>query len=151
MPDLVTHTAAVYLVGRPFLEKDKRVLLYLGAILPDLLVRPFYILFPRLYFYTLAVHTPVFMAVFLALAIEFFKPGMRKKALEFLALGIFSHFILDLLQKHISSGYFWFFPFSWHSFEIGLFWPHQTLPFIPVWLFSVLIIELIIQMRRRKN
>ncbi|MDZ7723132.1 MAG: hypothetical protein U5R06_10090 [candidate division KSB1 bacterium] len=151
MPDLITHTAAAYLAGRYFLTAHNRVLLYMGVILPDILVRPFYIIFPAVYPYTVGIHTPFFMIIAVALATELFAPGIRKAAFTYLSLGVFFHFILDLLQKHISSGYYWLFPFSWQSFEIGLFWPHQTLPLIPLWIMLVIALEFFIQKYQRKH
>lgn len=147
MPDLVTHTAAAYFAGRPFLDRHKRILLYLGAILPDVLTRPFYILIPNLYYYTIGIHTPIFMLIVIALFAEFFEPGIRKTAFLYLLLGVLFHFALDILQKHLSTGYYWLFPFSWHSFEIGLFWPNQVIPFIPLWILGVFVMEFIIRKR----
>ena len=141
---MITHTTLAYFLTRPQRFKSFRIFFYLGTILPDLLSRPWYIIFPKLYFYSIAIHTPVFMIVFSLLAIEFFPPFQRKSVFIYLMSGILAHFALDLLQKHLVTGYYWFFPFSWHSFEIGLFWPETAVNLIPLWIIAVVFTELVI-------
>ncbi|MDZ7315953.1 MAG: zinc dependent phospholipase C family protein [candidate division KSB1 bacterium] len=145
MPDLITHAVSVY----PFCKlrhfKRYRLFLLIGVLLPDLLGRPIHILFPRLMPYTLAVHTPVFMIVFILLLAEFFEKGERALVIKFTAAGVLCHFILDMLQRHIGSGYFWFFPFSWKSFEWGLFWPEDSIKWIPLWLILILAAEAVVR------
>ncbi|MDZ7369938.1 MAG: hypothetical protein ONB12_02060, partial [candidate division KSB1 bacterium] len=60
--------------------------------------------------------------------------------------GVFCHFLLDLLQRHIGSGYFWFFPFSWKSFEWGLFWPEDSIKWIHIWLILILAAEAVVRL-----
>lgn len=151
MPDLVTHAAAAYFLTRHGSFQRFRVFFYLGAILPDILARPIHILFPQLYLYTIAIHTPLFMILFALLFSEFFNRSIRLQVIKFLLFGLLSHFLLDLFQKHLGDGYYWFFPFSWTSFEIGLFWPELPVRLIPVWLFLVAVTEITMRLKRRST
>jgi hypothetical protein len=150
MPDLVTHTAAAYFLSRHQSFERFRVLFYLGTILPDILARPVHILFPQLYSYSIAIHTPIFLLVFTFLFAEFMHPSIKKETLKYLSAGILLHFFLDLFQKHIDAGYYWLFPFSWTSFEIGLFWPELPVSLIPLWCALVVVTEIFIRLRKRR-
>lgn len=148
MPDLVTHTAAAYFLSRHDSFQRFRVLFYLGTILPDILARPVHILFPQLYPYSIAIHTPIFLLLFTLLFGELMHPSIKKMAVKYLGAGILLHFFLDLFQKHVDAGYYWLFPFSWTSFEIGLFWPEVPVSLIPLWCALVVITEAFIRFRR---
>jgi len=148
MPDLVTHFAAAYFVSHLQKVRQHRVSLYMGTILPDLISRPVYILFPRLYPYTVALHTPVFLILFSLFYSQFFAKSIRKDVFLFTVSGMALHFGLDLFQRHTGSGYLWLFPLSWNSFEIGLYWPEQPLLLTPLWVLLILIIETVIRLRR---
>ncbi len=149
MPDLLTHFTAAYLITRPWLVERFRAIFYLGTVLPDLVSRPLYILFPKLAIYTVACHTPIFVLFFCLLLAELFVPQIRRQVLFFLLTGATLHFLLDALQKHLFGGYYWFFPFSWQSGEIGLFWPEDPLRFIPLWLLLIVVTELAIAVGKR--
>ncbi|NOY58612.1 MAG: hypothetical protein GXO75_06730 [Calditrichaeota bacterium] len=151
MPDLITHTAAAYFIMRPGKFARFRVAFYVGTILPDILSRPFYILKPELYRYTIAIHTPVFIVLFCFLFAEFFNREIRKDVRNFLLLGAALHFFLDLFQRHLLTGYLWFFPFSYKSFEIGLYWPETPLYFIPLWVGIIFVIEGMRYFRQRRG
>jgi hypothetical protein len=134
MADLIAHTAfASGLIRSPRFFRFRSVL-YVGTVLPDILSRPVYILMPQLYPYTVAIHTPVFMAALSLFLCQFFHANLRAAILKYLWVGIALHFILDLFQKHTFPDYFWFFPFSWKSFEIGLYWAEDLFALIPVWI-----------------
>jgi len=148
MPDLLTHTASAWILTRFLNAAEKRALLYVGVILPDIVSRPFYIIWPELYFYTLAVHTPVFMLIFLFFTSEFFE--QKSSARLFLGIGVFLHFIFDAMQKHLLDGYYWLFPFSWWSYSGGFFWPNQALNFVPVWMSMIIIGELVTFFLRKR-
>jgi hypothetical protein len=149
MPDLVTHTAAAYFLVRSPRFQRFRVLFYLGTILPDLLARPLHILWPQLLFYTLAVHTPIFMLIFCLMLSEFFAQPLRRTVFAYLYAGVVLHFLLDALQRHLGDGYYWLFPFSWKSFEIGLFWPETSVTYIPLWLLLIVTVEGVLWARRK--
>ena len=150
MPDLITHTAFSYAISRSPRFDRFRIIFYLGTILPDVLTRPLYILNPFLYPYTVAIHTPLFMLLFCFFAAEFIATSIRKSVRRYLLAGVLVHFILDFFQRHIETGYLWLFPFSWQSFEIGLFWPETPLMLTPLWLALIAIVE-IIRWRRKKQ
>jgi len=147
MADLMTHFTFAYALTRFPRFARFRVLLYTGVILPDILSRPFYILKPELYLYTVGIHTPVFMAFFCLLCAEFFPRDIRPDVRKYLMAGVGLHFFVDLFQKHLLSGCLWFFPFSWRSFEIGWYWPHELLRFIPVWILFIASVESVIFIR----
>jgi len=149
MPDLITHTAAAYAFARPTAFPLNRAMFFLGTIFPDIISRPFYIIFPALYPYTVAVHTPLFIIIAALFFSEFFVASIRPAIRKALFAGIALHLGLDALQKHHLDGYFWLFPFSWESYSGGLFWPGQAVEWIPVWVAIILVIESILWIRRR--
>ncbi len=149
MPDLVTHTASAYFFMRSRRFRTVRLFFYIGVLLPDLLSRPFHILNPKWQPFTLAVHTPVFMFVFCLLFAELFSPPLRREVRLYTFAGSLLHFGLDLLQRHIGSGYFWLYPFSWNSFEWGLFGPEASVSFVPLWIIIILISEWVIRRQSR--
>lgn len=148
MPDLITHAIAAYWLLRLPQFARFRVIFYLGAILPDILARPIHILWPQLLLYTIAIHTPAFMIVLTLLIAEFFTAELRAPIRIYLLLGIGLHFFLDIFQKHLGDGYYWFFPFSWKSIEIGLFWPEASIRLLPLWLTLILLFEVTLRIIR---
>ena len=150
MPDLITHTAAAYFLSRPNGMARYRAFFYIGAVLPDVLARPVYILFPKLFFFTVAVHTPAFMLVFVLLFSEFFRAETRRSVVMLTLAGVALHFIMDFFQRHLLTGYYWFFPFSWRSIEVPLFWPETPVRFIPLWIALVAGAEMFLSWRRWK-
>ena len=141
MPDLITHTAVAYFILRPKIFARYRVIFYLGTILPDLISRPIYILFPKIVDYTIATHTPVFSLLVCLLLTQLFAQKIQRVVFLYLACGGALHFLLDILQRHLATGYTLLFPFSWKSFEIGLVWPEQTVTLIPFWIAAIIIFE----------
>ncbi len=148
MPDLITHVAVAHLLRRPLdLVKshaslgDFRILFYLGTILPDILSRPWYILFPPVGVWLMVFHTPAGMIITCLIIALLFEKGLRKTAYALLLSGSFLHFFLDHMQKHVTGGYYWLFPFSWKKIGQGYFWAEDILPYIPLWLAMVLILE----------
>jgi len=151
VPDLVTHTAAAYLVSRPHRRTEFRLFFVLGTLFPDLLSRPIYIMNPGWYPYSIAAHTPFFTLVFALLVSEFF-PRRQRSWIRFgFGGGILLHFILDLMQKHLTPEYYLFFPVSWKTFSFGLFWPETLLDWLPLWLAAMALIETAIVVRRRRR
>lgn len=141
MPDLITHTFAAYLLTRTAPQRSFRYLFYLGTILPDILSRPVYILAPRWYEYTIAIHTPVFIALTILLLSEWFAADLRALVRKALFLGATLHFGLDIMQRHLGGGYLWLYPFSWRTFELGWFGPEASVGWVPVWIGLVGVIE----------
>jgi len=151
MPDLVTHGFAAWLLIRPQRWRKVRLLFFLGTFLPDIISRPIYILFPGWQGYTVAMHTPLFALLCGLLAAEFMAPDLRHSARAAISAGILLHFGLDLMQSHLGDGYYWFFPFSWRSFELGWFWPEATVAWVPLWLAIFTTAEAVLAWRRRHS
>ena len=149
MPDLITHVSIAYIITKIGRFSRFRVLFYIGTILPDIISRPFYIIFPPSIYYVYSLHSPVMMILITLLFAHFFDKLIRKEVVFYLLFGVGIHFLLDLFQKHILDAYYWLFPLSWHTFDLGLFWPEDSLRLIPFWLLLVLIIEGSIQVKLR--
>ncbi|MBC7187996.1 MAG: metal-dependent hydrolase [Calditrichaeota bacterium] len=141
MPDLTTHLAFTHLVSRPIRLRGTRVPVYVGALLPDLLTRPFYILYPPAYYVVYTLHTPVAIALMVLLLTELCAEEIRRRVMAGLFAGVALHFALDLLQRQLGTGYYWLFPFSWKSFALGLFWPEESLRAVPFLLAAVAAME----------
>jgi hypothetical protein len=161
MPDLLTHLLAAHAVrrlpeiklGRLF---DLRLVTFflLGAILPDLLNRPFTIVTGQLWvsWLTMPTHTPVgclLLCYIIAMLVPF--QAERKSLFIAMFLGCGLHFGLDILQRHIGGGgYFWLFPFSWQRFHVPLFWSSNAIYGIPFLLVLVVLLEWFVQRRKRQ-
>jgi len=158
MPDLITHVALSHILRRPFDRGRRmsevlpfRVLFYLGIILPDILTRPWYILFPVTHNWTLCFHTPLGMGLTAGILAMFFESSIRKIAFKNLTLGAGTHFILDTLQKKITGDNYWFFPVTWKSVEHGIAWAEDYVDLIPLWLGLVLLVEFVIYLWNKKG
>jgi len=149
MPDLITHFTAAYIIKIPRRWSRFRVPFFLGAILPDLLTRPVMILFPQTYYIVYSLHTPVATALACLLISQFFSEHIRKGVSTNLLLGVTLHYGLDFLQKHVITTYYWFFPFSWKTAELGLFWPEDPLRWVPVWIILIISIEATLYLKKR--
>jgi hypothetical protein len=159
MPELLGHIAAARIARAVpplshlmkneagLVDGHRTALYYLGTILPDLLTRPFTILYPPSRAYVAPLHSPfccVLASVVLARA---FAPPLRARAFKLLAVGAIFHQLLDLIQKQIGDGYCIFFPFSAHGPTAGLLWPDQTLWLSP----ALVLVALALAWRERKN
>ena len=151
MPDLVTHFTIAYCASRPEKWAQYRIFFYMGTILPDVVSRPFYILFPSAYYYVYSLHSPVMVGLLCVLLSLFFENGLRKTVLSASLAGAGLHFILDLMQNHILDAYYWLFPFSWKTYDLGLFWPEDSLRLVPLWLCLMLVIEGVLFFRKRAH
>ena len=147
MPDLMTHLAAGYVASLSFWrQRSLRVLFYLGTILPDLLTRPFYMVLGRYWHDAgLAVaplHTPVGYALACVLVAQCFdRRQLQRVALAALLAGGGLHLLMDGLQRHVVGSYHWLFPFSWWTYEWGLFWPEASVRWLPVSFGLIVVIE----------
>jgi membrane-bound metal-dependent hydrolase YbcI (DUF457 family) len=152
MPDLLTHLAAAHIVRRTGEISRCRVyrsqdytMFYLGSILPDLIVRPLSILFDNqsVYWFFSPTHFPLVLVLMSYVIVMFFKESSRKKFFLLLMLGNGLHCVLDVLQKNIAlEGYYWFFPFSWKTFSLQLFWPSDSILAIPFLLVIIVVLEI---------
>jgi len=147
MPDLLTHTSLAYLVGRGVNIKRYLIIFLVGNVLPDVFTRIPWRVVPnclqsKTFWFCQPLHTPVGITLGCLLITYFFKEAERKAIFYFLWLGAFFHLFLDLLQRNVVGSYYWFFPFSWNSFQIGLFWAEESLLSIPFLLLAILVIEI---------
>ncbi|MDI6640418.1 MAG: zinc dependent phospholipase C family protein, partial [Methanocellales archaeon] len=117
-------------------------LIYLGTILPDVLTRFNDFLMHDFNWFFTPLHTPLVMFLTCLLITYLFEENRRKMVFISLMIGSFLHLFLDVLQIHWVTTYYLFYPFSWEKFEFGLFWPHQSIYFIPVLLLMSVIILL---------
>ena len=150
MPDLITHMAGAYLVKKGFRITKFLVLFYLGAMLPDLVSRPFHIIWPQTLFASQAFHSPVGSFLICWLVSLFFREDQRKPVFWLLLSGSIVHLIMDAGQMHLIGGYLWFFPFSMKTFTAGLFWPEDSVRFLPYTMIFVLIVVGYSKWRREK-
>jgi len=156
MPDLITHSIFNHIVRRFYDIKKNHspfsgviIFFYLGTILPDILTRPVYIIFPETHDYIIFLHTPAAIFFFSLLLVQFLNDNIRKAAFINIIAGSYLHFILDALQKQVTGNNFWLFPVSWHNFGYGLFWASQYLSFLPVSIFILIVLELFLRFIRR--
>ncbi len=149
MPDLVTHFTSAYILKIPDRWARFRVPFYLGALLPDLLTRPWTIIYPPASHLVYSLHTPLVTAIICLLIAQFFEEEISAGVRMNLLLGITLHFSLDILQKQVTVAYYWLFPFSWKTFGLGLFWPEDTLRLVPLWIGLIFLIEVVLQYRKR--
>ena len=148
MPDLVTHLSAAYFANKALKLTKYIAIFYLGTILPDILTRPFYILQPRLYWFVYPLHTPITL-ILVCLTISYlFEERIRKDVFISLSIGVFIHLALDVLPKHLIDKPRWLFPFSQWGFEIGLFWPDDSVYAVPFLLIGVIIVEIITKRKK---
>ncbi|MDP8214135.1 MAG: metal-dependent hydrolase [Candidatus Euphemobacter frigidus] len=140
MPDLVTHVAGAYLVKRGVKITRYAALFYLGAMLPDLASRPLHIIWPRTLLASQAFHSPVGVFLICWLVSLFFRVDQRKRVFFLLIAGSFLHLVMDSGQKQLEGGYLWFFPFSMKTCSLGLFWPEDSVRFLPYTAIAVLIV-----------
>ena len=134
MPDLLTHFLVAYLLVQILSIKRYASIFYVGAILPDVLSRPFMLADLWSYWFFEPLHTPLVLILSCSLLTCFFEEEIRKKVFAYLLTGVSLHLFMDVFQKHMTLGYPWLFPFSWVDFEIGLLWPEQSLYYLPVLL-----------------
>ena len=141
MPDLITHSLFIYPAKKWF--PAGILFLLIGSILPDLLGRSLGVFIADssiVGWYQAVIHTPLALLLFIYSFSFFFPEKERKKVFLFLSLGVASHLFLDLFQKTLGLGYLWFFPFSFKSFQIPLFWPDESIFLIPAFAILNLII-----------
>lgn len=158
MPDLITHVSLAHILIRGF-HAFKRTslkfhapeiwLFYMGTMLPDLLTRPVYILFPAAKHWTVFLHTPLAMLMVTLILTLCFEERTRARVFSYLASGALIHFLADALQKQVIGNNFWFFPFSWHNFSLNLIWAHEFMVVLPVVLGSIVFMEAMIYLKQR--
>jgi hypothetical protein len=134
MPDLLTHIAVAEGCRRATKSDSLGAWFLVGTVLPDVLTRPLTSLFPGLYWVVAPLHTPIGLCIVCALISKFLPRQRQVEVFYNLIGGAGLHLFLDFFQTHLGSGYYWLFPFSWASYEYGLFWPEASIYLMPLWL-----------------
>lgn len=144
MPDLFTHAATGYLIGRSLYTDYRFGLIVFGSILPDLLSRvPQIILqrfleFPVAHFFA-AFHTPVALIFSCYILCFLFSETRRKNSFLLMLFGSLCHFLLDLMQEQFYQPiYMPWFPISFQTVQWSWFHIHASLLVTPVLLIVVL-------------
>ena len=140
MPDLATHVLTTHLMSRA--RPGWRTLyapLLLGAILPDVLTRPLYMLFPAAFWLFFPLHSPLVLALVCYVLSFLFEERGRAKTFIAMYAGALLHIVLDLLQKSVTLAYAPLFPFSWAQWSAGLFWADDSLLILSALLVFVLV------------
>lgn len=146
MPDLVTHVVAGYGLQRAVWPRLSAWFL-VGAVLPDILTRPFTILWPGSFWWTMPLHTPMgLLLVCAAIALLTRRTG---SVFGNLGAGALLHLFLDLFQVHLAGSYYLLFPFSWRSVEVDLIWPETTLYLLPAWI-AIGVWLVLLELKRRR-
>ena len=129
MPDLITHIASTHLAVRiPAIFKSRifkyyqeyRLLIFFGAIFPDIISKPLQYVSSTLYNFSLPIHSPliVLCAAFVLTRFVY----INNKQTSFYTLAVFAmfHIFLDNLQKGLNPGYQTFFPFSVKRYGLNI-------------------------------
>lgn len=134
MPDLVTHFASGYVADAALKPRQPlRLAFLLGVLLPDLLTRPVYILFPGTDAFVMPLHTPIGYAIACWLIVQAAdQRGLRRDIMRGLMTGGLLHFALDALQRQFDRGYEWMFPICRCQTTWGLFWPETSVDWLPI-------------------
>lgn len=119
MPDWLTHTLIGWITGKT--TKQEISLVVVGALIPD--ICKLYLLFDMFYpemtgDFFLPLHTP-FGALLITAGITLLFQDKKKTFIP-LAIGVTTHFILDLFLLNVSGGMPLLFPFSWQQWQLGL-------------------------------
>jgi hypothetical protein len=156
MPDLITHVALGHLVIRPLDWKTPRTdssimrhVFFLGCILPDIVTRPWYIVFPSTHGWTFFLHTPIGAFLLCAFLAQFFEKSISKNVFTHLLAGSGFHFFIDAFQKQVVGNSAWLFPISYRHIGFGIAWTDQIMDLLPLWLALVVVLEIAIRLSRR--
>lgn len=126
LPDWIAHILITWsictLLGFRFKQfrQSNTAIAMLGSILPDTykITTLFSLMGIKLENLLLPLHLPIGSILFAIIISLFFEE--RKTALIFLSLGIFSHYILDLLLEMNNNGMYLLFPFNWNQWQFNL-------------------------------
>jgi hypothetical protein len=152
MPDLGTHVLAGYWIKRYLCRTEKLFLIplfLLGCILPDLVFKSSEVFFSYDYYWFLHIfHTPLSLLLQCILLSLLFERGKRWMVFLSISGGALLHLLLDSTQIHITgTNYFWLFPLSNWSAEIGGFpkhlWPYTLAGTIALIVVSYSIMRLL--------
>jgi hypothetical protein len=156
MPDVFTHLLTSHIIVRaPNLFKNKflqlyvdyRIMIYLGAILPDLISKPFQYISMSFYNFALPLHSPFCITIICLIIIQFF--FIKDRINSFIILLIFSlfHILMDNLQKGVNPGYQTLFPISLKRYGISIISSETYLILSASFFVLIIVIEILILIR----
>lgn len=151
MADLLVHYAVGHVGGKAAASRPVRVLFILGNFLPD-------IIFKTLLYVTASdtwtcepSHAPLPLIPICLLAAQVFEESFRPRAFWALLLGSYGHLLVDAFKSYMGQGVIlWAFPFSMDRFEFGLYQSPDTVTLMAPALGSILLVEGIEWVFRRK-
>jgi len=153
MADLLVHYAvsrtAAAGAGRRIVLAE---CLLLGAVLPDILAKPFNVVF-QLGWATTTTHSPIPWVAVAYVAAHLFRSPHRPAAFLGVLLGGWLHIGVDLLRETMGMGAIsLLFPFSREFYQLGgLYYSEDSLRFAPWMLGLVLLMEGWAWRQRRKE
>ena len=153
MPDWLAHVLFAYvlcsLLSMKFklFTKPNTALVMVGALSPDLVKVElgFDLLGIAVEDFVLPLHTPVGSLLSAALIALLFTEAVMVFAL--FVLGFATHFALDLLLGHVSSGMLLLFPVSWSEYQLG--WIHADNPWVALILLGLAVLVYVMLNRSR--
>lgn len=160
MPDILTHLLVTHLSVRiPYIINKKhlhffyenRFMVYLGAILPDLISKPFQYISMTFYNIALPLHSPFCVTIICYIISSFIYIGNKTRT--FFILWIFSmfHILVDNLQKGVNPGYQTFFPFSVKRYGFNVISSDMFIILLAVLIVLVVSLELYLKFTKRIN
>ncbi len=144
MPDWMSHLLISLIVAELF-NIEKKSLVLLGALIPDLLSKVFLLYFYLDTFKDLSFssfHTPLVCFILTILIAPLFKYD-KVKTVFLINIGLITHFLSDLTMRHFTSGMNLFFPLSIKSYKLDLIWPEQSIYVLIASLVVFIIIKII--------
>jgi membrane-bound metal-dependent hydrolase YbcI (DUF457 family) len=151
MADLLVHYAVSRTVAAGARNAVVAECLLLGAVLPDVLAKPFDVVL-RLGWASAATHSPITWAALAYAMAHLFRAPLRPAACLGILLGGWIHFGVDLLRDALGMGAIsLLYPFSREMFEVGgLYHSEDTLRYAPAALAAIAVIEGWTWWRRRR-
>ena len=141
MPDAITHLAGARLLGTLW-TPERRILLYVGAILPDLFEKGLRVLFSSSHFFAMPAHSVLGATLVCAALCVLFDARMRRDAFGLLWIGSMLHLAFDLLKDPGESlGVPAFYPFVTDGYGLGLFRSEDSLLLVPASLAIIGLVE----------
>ncbi len=126
MPDWITHILAAWTLCTILGFKYKQfnpantAVCMVGALIPDTfkIVIPLGFMGIHAENLLMPFHLPIGSFIIAGIFTLFFKE--RKLILSFLALGVLTHYALDLLLTNLNGGMALLFPFSWNAWQLDI-------------------------------
>src|SRR5215510_10399984 len=106
MPDLLTHLIIAEACRKGMRQYALTSWFLIGTVLPDVLTRPFSILLPSLFWFSMPLHTPMGLFLACTLISQFFPAAGRRSIFRNLLGGAALHLFLDIFQAHIAGSYY---------------------------------------------